>query len=117
MAENKDTRKGGQQVEDAAGTASGGQNQQQAAGGSSSGRYTGAPGSAHEGFAPSSPESNVFPTGASQSGPGSASDHEVAGGTAGGMEASRNRQADRSANRPEEDGGSGDSGMGNRGSR
>lgn len=121
MAENKETRNAGRQVpgakQGAAGKAGGGQGQQRAEGGSSSGRYTGAAGSPHEGFAPSSPESNVFPAGASQSGHGSASDHEVAGGTAGAIEASRNRQADRPADHPDDDGGSGDSGMGNRGSR
>lgn len=118
MAENKDIRKDGQQQPGQGGPgADAGQSQQRGTGASSSGHYTGAPGSAHEGFGPSSPENNVFPAGASQSGAGSASGHEVAGGTAGGIEASRNRQADPTAGRPEDDGGSGDSGMGNRGSR
>jgi hypothetical protein len=112
MAENK-----GSEPRDTAAKPGGDKNQQRAAGGSSSGHYTGAPGSAHEGFIPSSPESNVFPAGAPQSGHGSASGHAVAGGTAGAIEASRNRQGDTTAHAPEDDGGSGDAGMGNRGSR
>lgn len=112
MAENK-----GSDTRDTAATPAGNRNEQSAPGGSSSGHYTGAPGSPHEGFVPSSPESNVFPAGAPQSGHGSASDHEVAGGTAGAIEASRNKQSDTTAHAPEDDGGSGDAGMGNRGSR